>query len=329
MATPLVRFAHVGDREVAWAAMGSGPPLIAGGWWCCDLEQEWQMSAFREFMNLLASGVTLIRYGRAIGPALEDQLATLDAVVAEVGAPVSLLGASSGGCVSAAYAALYPDRVDRLVLYGAYAYGGEITTPEAQSSIVDILGRHWGVGSRFLADLFLPDSSPEDRNEFIRFQRATMSPQEAATALQAVYKFDVRDHVRQIKAPTLVMHRRNDRVVPFRLGRSLASTIPGATLVPLDGVNHMPWTGDSAAIAEHTFRFLGSTPSSTVDTTSLSTREIDVLRLVAAGMSDQEIAQRLTLSAHTVHRHVANIRTKLGLPSRTAAAAHAARSGLI
>ncbi|RSM91914.1 helix-turn-helix transcriptional regulator [Kibdelosporangium aridum] len=309
--------------------MGSGPPLIAGGWWCCDLEQEWQMAAFRKFMSLLAGGVTLIRYGRAIGPSLEDQLATLDAVVTQVGAPVSLLGASSGGCVSAAYAALYPDRVDRLVLYGAYAYGAEITTPEAQSSIVDILGRHWGVGSRFLADLFLPDSSAEDRTEFIRFQRATMSPAEAATALQAVYKFDVREHLRQIEAPTLVLHRRNDRVVPFRLGRSLASTIPGATLVPLDGVNHMPWAGDSAAIAEHTFRFLGAAPSSTVDTMSLSTREIDVLRLVAAGMSDQEIAQRLTLSAHTVHRHVANIRTKLGLPSRTAAAAHAARSGLI
>jgi DNA-binding NarL/FixJ family response regulator len=54
-----------------------------------------------------------------------------------------------------------------------------------------------------------------------------------------------------------------------------------------------------------------------------------VLCLVAEGLSDAEIAERLVLSRHTVHRHVANIRTKLGLASRAAAAAHAARLGLV
>ena len=61
----------------------------------------------------------------------------------------------------------------------------------------------------------------------------------------------------------------------------------------------------------------------------LSPRERDVLRLVAEGLSDGEIAERLVLSPHTVHRHVANIRRKLGLHSRAAAAAHAARTGLV
>lgn len=288
------------------------------------------MSAFRDFMTRLAGGVTLVRYGRASGPSLDEQLATIDAIVRQVGAPVSLLGASSGGCISATYAAMYPDQVDRLVLYGAYGYGAEITTPEAQASIVDILARHWGVGSRFLAELFLPDATAAERQEFIRFQRATMSPQVAAASLQAVYKFDVREHLPRVQAPTMVLHRRADRVVPFRLGRAVAAQIPDATLVALDGANHMPWLGESDAVIEHIFRFVGVAKSSTADTTSsLSARELDVLRLVAAGLSDHEIAQRLNLSAHTVHRHVANIRTKLGLPSRTAAAAHAARSGLI
>ena len=54
-----------------------------------------------------------------------------------------------------------------------------------------------------------------------------------------------------------------------------------------------------------------------------------VLMLVAEGLSDAEIAHRLIVSPHTVHRHVANIRTKLRQPSRTAAAVHAARIGLI
>ena len=61
----------------------------------------------------------------------------------------------------------------------------------------------------------------------------------------------------------------------------------------------------------------------------LSRRELEVLRLVADGLSDREIADRLVLSAHTVHRHVANIRAKLRQPSRAAAAAKAARDDLI
>jgi ATP/maltotriose-dependent transcriptional regulator MalT len=61
----------------------------------------------------------------------------------------------------------------------------------------------------------------------------------------------------------------------------------------------------------------------------LSPREVDILRLVAKGLSDAEIAERLFLSPHTVHRHVANIRTKLRVPSRAAAVAHATRHGLL
>ncbi len=61
----------------------------------------------------------------------------------------------------------------------------------------------------------------------------------------------------------------------------------------------------------------------------LTPRELEVLRLVARGMSDDAIAEQLVLSRHTVHRHVANIRAKLRLPSRAAAVAYAARAGLL
>jgi DNA-binding CsgD family transcriptional regulator len=61
----------------------------------------------------------------------------------------------------------------------------------------------------------------------------------------------------------------------------------------------------------------------------LTPREVEVLRLVAHGLNDAEIAARLVLSPHTVHRHVANVRVKLRLPSRAAAVAYAARSGVL
>ena len=65
------------------------------------------------------------------------------------------------------------------------------------------------------------------------------------------------------------------------------------------------------------------------DKSGLTAREIEVLRLISSGLSNQAIAQRLCISEHTVHRHVANTLSKLDVPSRSAAVAHAARLGLL
>jgi DNA-binding CsgD family transcriptional regulator len=70
-------------------------------------------------------------------------------------------------------------------------------------------------------------------------------------------------------------------------------------------------------------------PRSAAPADELSARETEILRLVAQGLSDAQIASRLFLSPHTVHRHVANVRAKLRAPSRAAAVAHAARAGLL
>ena len=111
----------------------------------------------------------------------------------------------------------------------------------------------------------------------------------------------------------------------------------------MEGSDHLPWRGDAAAIAAAVGEFLdGDTGAGAqlrarrreargerVELPGLSDRELEVLRLVAAGLNDTEIAERLVLSPHTVHRHVANVRTKLRQPSRAAAVAQAGRLGLI
>ena len=157
--------------------------------------------------------------------------------------------------------------------------------------------------------------------------------------LEAIYRTDVRNVLPDVRAPALVLHRRGDRAMPFAQGRELAALLPDARLVALDGDLHLPWLGDSAAVLGALEAFLGAhdpagaapeadaRPPAT--DSPLSEREREVLRLVAEGLSDTEIASRLIVSPHTVHRHVANIRTKLGQPSRAAAAAYAARRGLI
>lgn len=72
-----------------------------------------------------------------------------------------------------------------------------------------------------------------------------------------------------------------------------------------------------------------ATPGATREKSGLTTRELEVLRLISSGLSNPAIADRLCISEHTVHRHVANTLTKLDVPSRSAAVAQAARLGLL
>jgi len=99
----------------------------------------------------------------------------------------------------------------------------------------------------------------------------------------------------------------------------------GATFVELNGDDHFPWLGDSRALLDAIERFLAGLPHRArvekPSPTNLTAREREILTLVAEGLTDAQIARMLVLSPHTVHRHVANVRTKLGVPSRAAAAA--------
>ena len=245
---------------------------------------------------------------------------------------------SAGGPIAARYAAEHPRQVERLVLYGSYLNGAAIGDPAAREMLVSLIRRHWGLGSRVLADVLIPGATAAERDEFVALQRDSGPAELAARSLEATYTFNIEDSVGDIRSPTAVLHRKNDRAIPFELGRRLAARIPGATFITLQGADHLPWYGDAGAVARAALEFAGvdrpagrdrGTDGPRATDTDLSARELEVLRLVAAGLSDAEIAQRLVLSPHTVHRHVANIRTKLRLPSRAAAAAHAARSGLL
>lgn len=340
-----IRFATVGGRSIAWSAVGSGPILVMGGWWSSHLELDWQEPTFRSFVTALARHRTVIRYDRpgtglsdrsGSETTLESETATLGDLIDQVTAgPVSLLAMSSGGPVAACYAAGNQRRVDRLVLYGSYANGSDIAGESARESILAAVASHWGVGSRLLSDVLMPDGTAEERERFVRYQRLSVTSEIAAATLRAVYGFDARDRLADVRTPTLVLHRRQDHAIPFALGRDLAARIPVATFTPLDGVNHFPWRGNATAISGAVLAHLGAPADHDHHATHevvepvLTEREIEVLRLVAAGMTDQQIATELVLSAHTVHRHIANVRTKLGVGSRSAAAAVATRRGVI
>jgi DNA-binding NarL/FixJ family response regulator len=129
-----------------------------------------------------------------------------------------------------------------------------------------------------------------------------------------------------------VLHRKRDRAIPFACGRELAALLPEGRLYALAGDTHLPWLGDQVTVVRAVSHFLADEPTSTVAPATgspLSEREQEVLRLVADGLTNEQIALRLIVSVHTVHRHVANIRLKLNQPSRGAAASYALRHELI
>ncbi len=332
-------------HRIAYAEVGEGPLLVMPAWWVSHIVEDWRGAQFRRFVETLARRYRVVRYDR-LGTGLSDrvrppetltldyEVALLEAVIDHVGGErVSLFGLSCGGCVSAAYASRHAARVDRAVLFGSYACGRELGPPETLAALTEVVRSAWGLGSRMLADVFGRSLAAKERDAFAAYQRASASAATAADLLALTYAYDVREILPALTLPTLVVHRDRDRAIGFSHGREVAGLIPGAELVTLPGDVHLPWHGNVEPVIAAVAPFLGiDLPSGETRAggiPELSEREREVLRLVAEGLSDAEIAERLVLSPHTVHRHVANIRRKLGLHSRSAAAVAASRAGLI
>ena len=254
-----IRFCRSADgAQVAYASSGDGPPLVKAAHWLTHLDYDWESAVWRHWLRELSRHHRLVRSDeRGCGLSdseiealsLETKVADLEAVVDACGLDrFGLLGVSGGGPASVAYAARHPDRVSRLVLYGAFARGRMVrarTIEERREAelMVDLAELGWGRDDpafrHVFALQFMPNGTPEQWSAFDELQRRTASPANAARIMAATMQLDVVELAPLVTAPTLVIHARGDRRIPLEEGRRLAALIPDSRLVILDSSNHI------------------------------------------------------------------------------------------
>lgn len=240
-------------RNIGYAIHGEGPLVILPPFWVTSSDLWHDHPDIREFFLTLGKEVRILRYDRpASGLSrdappnenLEDEVALLEDMIEAFGSePVALFAISAAGAVAIRYAAKHPDNVERICFYGAYGSGKDLAPPESQAMLLGLIRQHWGVGSRALADIFVPSADAQARHRFAAQQRAAAEPEQAAAMLQLSWAVNAKSDASKVRVPSLVLHRQDDRAVPVDHGKWLARTIPGARLQLLPGDAHAPWFG--------------------------------------------------------------------------------------
>jgi pimeloyl-ACP methyl ester carboxylesterase/DNA-binding CsgD family transcriptional regulator len=345
--------------RLAVATSGCGPVLVKSANWLSHIEFDWQSPVWRHWFRFLSAGRQLLRFDPR-GCGLSDwdaadlshaaQVADLEAIIEASGLErFPLLGVSQGGAACIEYAVKHPERVTRLVLYGCYAEGWGQRGPEQRrhgEALIELIRQGWGQENpafrQLFASLFIPDANAEQIRWFSDLMRTTTRPEIAARILESFGEINVRHLLTEVRVPTMVVHARADARIPFEQGRLLAAEIKDARFVPLESRNHIltetepAWRGFCEAFDD----FMG-TPRQAVHAEldaslpgevvvpELTARENAILKLVAQGEANSEIARRLFISEKTVRNHLTNIFEKLGVDSRARAIVFARDHGVV
>ena len=339
MSRQRIRYARSTDgAKLAWADAGSGPVIVKAANWLTHLEYDLESPVWRHWLEFFTDNFRLIRYDeRGCGMSdwdadltfarwVDDLEAVIDA--ADLCEPFTLLGVSQGASVCVTYAARHPERVSRLILYGAYARGwAQRGNPAAESecrAIADLARIGWGRSNpafrQIFTSRFIPRGTADQLDWFNELCRKTTSPENAARLLELRANIDVTPLLKEIRVPTLVMHERDDAVTPCSEGRNLAAGIPGAEFVELDSENHILLRDEPAwsRFKDIVLDFMG-TPRDHGVFDTLSPREREVFALMTEGLGNADIAARLAISEKTVRNHVSNLFDKLGVWTRAQA----------
>jgi pimeloyl-ACP methyl ester carboxylesterase len=344
-----VRFAQSADgTRLAYAVVGEGFPLVRAAHWLTNIDLDWQTPMWRPWFDALGARYRFYRYdSRGCGLSDRDAIdATLDVLVSDLEAVVdaagldrfALLGTSQGGAVSITYAVRHPERVSHLVLLGAFARGplrcdptpSELENLYAQFKLIET---GWGQDNpafrQLFTNQFFPNATPEQVRSFNDLQRMSCDAPQAARIVRAFSDIDASACLAEVQCPTLVLHTRGDMCAPFSEGLRLASSIPGARLVPLETRSHVPTPGEPSfdRMVEAIDAFIGRSNRPEAFP-QLTRREREILDHIARGQDNLQIAAHLELSEKTVRNHITAIFAKIGVENRGQAIVQAREAGL-
>jgi DNA-binding CsgD family transcriptional regulator/pimeloyl-ACP methyl ester carboxylesterase len=343
--------------SLAFTVVGDGPALVFVPWVpFSNLRMEWQNTFLNGIFEQLARRLTLIHYdGRGTGHSQRDvtdvspdaMVADLEAVVGQVGAAeVCLLGQYNSCPHAIAYAARHPERVKRMALFGGSGRGWNAMSARQTQALLSLIEQDWDVFADTAAHQWMGWAAGEAGRATADAIREAVTPQIARATLQAASATDVTELLPDVAAPTLVLHRRDMSQIPVDVSRSLAEGMPRGRLVMLDGAQPTLFMGDPGMVVGMLVDFFRDGIEPPGDPSpppgmpgvaagqmvspphGLSRRELEVLRRLAAGETNRQIARRLGLSPHTIERHVANLYRKIGARGRADATAYALRNGL-
>jgi pimeloyl-ACP methyl ester carboxylesterase/DNA-binding CsgD family transcriptional regulator len=345
-----IRFLRASDgAQIAWAEAGKGPPLLKASNWMTHLEFEWESPVWRHWLDFFTSHYRFIRYDeRGCGMSdrhpptlsLDRWAADLDEVweAANPAGPCVLLGISQGSHACIRFAVRYPERVSKMILYGGYARGffrrANSTAEREYRAILEVMRIGWGKSNPTFRQLFtsrfIPEGTAEQLTWFNELCARTAEPEIAATLLEMRGNVDVADLLPQVRVPTLVIHAREDAVVPLSEGHRLAADIPGAQFVEVESKNHVllahepAWQRFQDAVLEFTGEALAATAEPFA---ALSPREREILALLSEGLGNSDIGERLSISEKTVRNHISSVYDKLGVWNRAQAVVFARDHG--
>jgi DNA-binding CsgD family transcriptional regulator/pimeloyl-ACP methyl ester carboxylesterase len=355
---PRIRFARTFDGlSIAFWVYGSGPPLLHLPWLPWGHAQlEWQNPELHLWYERLSSVCRLIRYdGRGAGLSdrespsygVDSQVADIEAVAERLGIDTfAVLASLNMGPAAISFAAKHPSRVSRLVLWCTYASTLEYNRAPQVNAIRALLYKDWQLYTETGAHAFVGWPSGDAAHQIAELMRRSTTEEICKQFYDDMTDVDCSPLLAQLSMPVAIMHPREFPLVDIAAVRRLASAIPDARLSLFEGSSLSPTRGDLDGVVTAIRDFLeedraletapsgvSSEPPGAAHTTpahedNLSPREVEVLSLLAKGMSNREIAERLVLSPRTVERHIENIYAKIGVNNRVQAAAYAASNEL-
>jgi pimeloyl-ACP methyl ester carboxylesterase/DNA-binding CsgD family transcriptional regulator len=354
---PVTRYARSGGLNIAFHVLGDGPSdLVFVPGFVTNLEIAWDWPALVAFRRALASFSRLIVFDkRGTGlsdrvkemPTTEERMDDLRAVMDDAGSErAAVLGVSEGATLAIAFAVAYPERVSSLILYAPLPKASR--TPdypwaepqEWWDAVAERFEHSWGSPEYMAADVAWRAPSEAGNAAFVEwwsvYRRLGASPGAAADLARLNAAIDVRALLPQVRVPTLVVVRERDQVISAEHARYVAERVPGAQYVELPGEDHLPFAGDAETLVNAVAQMMGHDGhvavmvaehnpevrfSETGAEAGLSARECEVLRWVARGLTNAEIAAALYVSESTVRKHLQNAYRKLDVATRTAAVA--------